>query len=203
MWAALVCLLGVMVDNSVWYHEDVTIFNFTAVEYHMTPSNHRHRVVEMGLCTLTPDSPLQFQGRYHHLLQSGRFHMCMMSGVLASLQRDATRCADHEPPLVDASLCSFSEELARKWLAQHQATYGLVTAKPSKPFTTGTHTEAQKCMELWSHCREWGLPAEVEAMTLDGFCRYSDSTEEPPQPDMLHWEYSQDQFTICAPRAVC
>jgi hypothetical protein len=196
--ASPACLLGVMVDNSMWYHDDVTIFNFTAVEYDTHPLYHRHRVVEMALCTLSNGSPLQFNGRYHHMLETGRFHMCMMSGVLTSLQMDVGCTADHEPPL--DSMNSFSEALAIQWLTHHRAEYGLATMKPSKPFSTGSQTHALGCLQLWTHCCDWGLPAELETRTLDGFCRYS--TDQPPQPDLLEWVYDCDQFTICGPRAV-
>ena len=162
-----------MVDNSMRYHDDVTIFNFTAVEYDNHPLYHRHRVVEMALCTLSNGSPLQFNGRYHHMLETGRFHMCMMSGVLTSLQMDVGRTADHEPPL--DSMNSFSEAVAIRWLTRHRAEYGLATMKPSKPFSTGSQTQALGCLQLWLARRigdedaRWILSIQHRPASATGF----------------------------------
>jgi sterol desaturase/sphingolipid hydroxylase (fatty acid hydroxylase superfamily) len=155
-----VCLLCMIVDNRSHYHPDVTIFNFTAAEY--VGSGHE-RVVDMGFGGLVSGSPLHFHGRYHHALERGRFHICMMSGVLALLTGDQ----NHEKPLETYDMSD--DYVAQVWRDCKQK-YGLTTLAPSRSFSTGVQTQCAH--SFWVHCRKWDIPVEIETKTRSGFSRY-------------------------------
>ncbi len=183
---AAICLFGVMVDLSRFVCPNLTIFNFTAVEYPASWLRSNERIVEMALATLLEGSPLVYTGRYCHMLEPGRFHTCLLGGIVRALDG----VTEHEPPLESADL---SESTIQTSMQRYRDRFGLVPIPPSRSLQTGRQVSAD-WYRLYKHCIEWHISCVVETKDRSGYSVYDIVPEHTLH--VLEWDYSMEQLTL-------